>query len=51
MFDKVKVRKTQAALSPVLYISWLLRNAVLERLIISVPFQGPINLRYDSLLG
>lgn len=48
-FDKV--RKTQAAPSPVLYIPWLLRNAILERLIISLPAQGPINLRHDRIAG
>lgn len=50
-FDKVRVRKIQAARSLVLYFTWFLRNAVLEQLIIFVPFQGPINLRHDSLLG
>lgn len=49
MFDKV--RKTQVAPSPVLYIPWLLRNAVLEWLIISVPFQDQINLKHDRFAG
>lgn len=46
-----KVRKTRAALYLVLYIPRLLRNAILEWLIISVPFQGPINLRHDRFAG
>lgn len=49
MFDEV--RKTQAARSPVLCIPWLLRNAVLEWLIISAPFQDPINLKHDRFAG
>lgn len=49
VFDKM--RKTQAAPYPVLYFPWLLRSAILEWLIISVPFQDLINLKHDRFAG